>query len=104
MANKRKFLLALRDGINKLSGKQALIDEYEKVTDIITRHIDKMDAGKAKDELLHAFDELNEVGYTSGKKGGMYVEGFDQYTSNKKVLKQKIELNKQIMQRFGIKR
>lgn len=101
---KKKFLLALRNGINKLSGKQSMIDEYEKATDAITSYYDKMKPGKAKDDLKKAFEKLDETEYTPNGKGGIYIGGFNQYKSNKKILKQKIEQSKQIMQQFGITR
>ena len=104
MTKKNKFMLALRNGMNKLSGKQAIIDEYDHATDAITRYIDKMEPGKKKDDLIKAFEKLAETKRNSNGKGGISVGGFDPYKNNKKTLKQKIEQSKQIMQQFGISR
>ena len=63
-----------------------------------------MEPGQTKEALKKAFEKLDETEYTPDGKGGIHIGGFDQYKSDKKTLKQKIEQSKQIMQQFGIKR
>ncbi len=104
MVDKRKLALALRNGINKLSGKQTLIDEYEDATHIIAEYLDKMKSGKEKENLTKAFEKLDETKLKSDGKGGVSVGGFNQYESSKKTLKQKVAQAQQIMKQFGIER
>lgn len=104
MAKKHEFLLALRNGINKLTGKQELIDEYEQAIHIITHKLDRMNPGADKDKLSTELAGITEDRHTYDAKGGYYIGGFDQYKSNKKTLKQKIELTKKLMQQMEAKR
>lgn len=104
MANKHELLLALRNGINKLTGKQELIDEYERAVYIISHKLDKMNSGADKDKLSAELARITEESHAYDGEGGYNVGNFDQYKSNKKTLKQKIELTKKLMQQMEAKR
>ena len=102
MANKGKFLLALRDGINKLTGKQALIDEYEKITSALTKKSDSMENGAQKKAFVAQIDKLTEHGVSNDGQGGKNYDNFDAYRASKKVLKQKIANGQKLMREYGM--
>ncbi len=104
MTKKHELLLALRNGINKLTGKQDLITEYEQATHIITRKLDRMNPGAVKDKLMDEFHKITEETYESDGKGNMNISGFNQYKTSKKNLKQKIELTKKLIQQMKAER
>lgn len=102
MANRKKFLLALRDGINKLTGKQALIEEYEKVTSELTKKSDSMENSAQKKAFVAQIDELTELAVSSDGQGGKNYKDFDATRASKRVLKQKIANGQKLMREYGM--
>lgn len=103
MANKQKFLMALRDGINKLSGKDNLIEQYRRAANIIGRALSKAKSEKERAELNAAYKELTQISLVKGGNSDAFVNSFDPYKlGNRKVLKQKIAFAEQVIHRFGL--
>jgi len=100
----QKLLLALRNGINKLTGKQELIDQYRDIVSDLSKKHDRMESGVKKTELAKKLDKLTEATAELDGKGGLYLDGFDPYRASKKVLKQKIAEGQKLRQQAGISR
>lgn len=99
-----KLLLALRNGINTLTGRQKLIDQYNDITHKLTEKSDSMEDGAKKTELSEKIDKLIEMKWKSYGNAGKTYSEFDPYKANRKVLKQKIAEGQKLMKQVGISR
>ena len=107
MANKRKNLyLAFRNGINKLTGKQALIDEYNHAVEgLIEKSYSLRDKSKRADLLKQLSQVMEEQWIIQTSDNGVAVEDFNPYLikTSKRKIKSKLDMLNQLMKEYNVK-
>ena len=95
--------LGVRNTVNRITGQQTQIKQYEQITHTLARASDKEKDPAKKRKILDALDRLTETVRKDDSSVGWSIDGFNQYKmfSNKKLSK-KIEDGKKLIQKFGL--
>lgn len=107
MVSKKEMYLNFRDAINKLTGKQELIDKYNHAVHALSRKSDSMQAGAQKQKLLDQLTKIDEEEWMQEDKNvEIYaVKSFNPYalTTSKSAIKAKLVALEQLMQEYKVK-
>lgn len=105
MANDRKQIyLAFRNGINKLTGKQKLIDAYEDAMGVLSAKSDSLRNETEKKKLIKQLEQISEEKW-SETKTGFSISGFNPYLikTPKSKIKSKIDMLYKLMEDYKVK-
>ena len=106
MANKRKHLyLVFRNGINKLTGKQSLIEEYNHAVEVLLEKSASLrDESKQKD-LLKQISQITEEQWITKKNNVIIIKDFNPYLvkTPKAKIKSKLDVLNQLMKEYKVK-
>jgi hypothetical protein len=97
--------IAFRDSVNKLTGKQQLIDKYNNAVSELSQRSDSLYESSKKKALLARLEEITEDRWVEGENGIIETSSFNPYrlTSTKAKIKSKLaDLNK-LMQEHNIR-
>ena len=107
MANKRKRLyLAFRDGINKLTGKQPLIEEYNRAVQALFDKSDSLRGDPKQKELLEQVQQITEEQWIPQEnKNVVAIDNFNPYLikTSKAKIKSKLGMLKQLMKEYNVR-
>jgi len=89
--NKKKIRLQFRDAMNRLTGKQVLIDQYNALNSELCRISDNTTVGTPlKKYLLTNLDRITEFKPVDAEYGAYYIDSYNPYRGKKAITKKKI--------------
>ena len=103
--DKRQISIAFRDGINKLTGKQSLIEQYNHAVHVLSRKSDSLSGKPEQKALLERIEEITESKWFNGEHGTIVSTSFNPYLigSTKSKLRTKIDMLNKLMQEYKVK-
>jgi len=104
--SKRKSMyLAFRNGVNKLTGKQSLIDEYNDAVAALAQKSDSMQKGPQKENLLKQLTKIEEEQWEIKDGIASAIHSFNPYLikTSKAKIKSKIALLNELKKQYNVK-
>lgn len=100
MATLKELRLRFRDAKNSFTGKQAVIDEYNALTEQISKISDNIPSEDPfKQHVLGHLRRINEETLVHADNvGAVYIASYDPWKGNRIKTQQKIEEYKQLLQ------
>ena len=106
MLTKRQISIAFRDGINKLTGKDSLIEEYNLAVRALSHKTTSLQ-GTEKRKLLDQLKQIEEEEWVNEDPTSdiISIKSFNPYLirSTKSKIKAKIAMLHQLMQEYNVK-
>ena len=90
----KELRLKIRDLKNKITGKDKVIEEYNKATMEIATLSDKEKDPEVKKKLLDLYQQVTDEKWEKTGKSSMTVSDYNPYKGSKKKTRKKIEMAK----------
>ncbi|MDE5615880.1 MAG: hypothetical protein K2I81_03550 [Alphaproteobacteria bacterium] len=98
--NTKQIRLKFRDAINKMTGKQPLIEEFNDLSQQLCELSDKTPVGTPmKKRIMASIDSILEH-ETISTEHGFYIDSYDPYKGSKATTKKKIDALKAALDTF----
>ena len=100
----KSLRLKIRDIKNKITGKDKVIEEYNKATMNIANLSDNEKDPKVKKQLMDLYQNVTDEQWVKSEHGGMAIVDYNPYKGSKKETRKKIEMAKLGLEKINSRR
>ena len=101
---KRNVFISLRNGFYKLTGKEALINQYQVAIKLLRKASDEMPEGEEKRKLSAAISKITEPKLVRNSKGSVYSSFSAAEFGNRPTLRRKIAEAQKLIREYNLSR